>query len=151
MYRLLICLASLIVFTLGASVVHAEDQGALYPLQIITQQGTVRYTVEVARSVQEQKLGLMFRESLPPDHGMVFLHAQPQVLQMWMKSTLIGLDMIFIDQFGTVRHIHEGAKPHDETVISSVHAVVAVLEVNASVVRRDGISVGDIVTMGPRL
>ncbi len=134
--------------TLAQAVVSSKDN-VLYPLEIETADGIQRYHVEIARTYQEQKRGLMHREFLPASQGMLFLHKQPKVLQMWMKNTLIALDMLFIDQFGTIRHIHTEAQPHDETTISSVHAVVAVLELNAGVVARDGIEIGNSVRLHP--
>lgn len=127
---------------------QAKETHRLYPLQIETAQGIKTYQVEVASTYQDQKRGLMHRKSLSPDRGMIFVHQQPQILQMWMKNTLIPLDMIFIDQFNTVRHIHTDAKPHDETPISSVHVVIAVLELNAGAVAKDGIALGDTVSLG---
>ena len=140
---------SFLIFCLFLNVqAHAED-AVLYPLSIDTAGGTKHYQVEIARTYQEQKKGLMHREFLPENQGMLFLHQQPQVLRMWMKNTLIPLDMMFIDQFGTIRHIHEGAIPHDETAISSVYPVIAVLELNAGVVERDGVETGNAVRLQP--
>ncbi len=138
----------ILLFVSHAFSAQAKETYRLYPLQIETAEGIKNYQVETAQTYHEQKRGLMHRESLPPNQGMIFLHQQPKILRMWMKNTLIGLDMVFIDQFATVRHIHENAVPHDETTISSVHPVTAVLELNAGTVAKHGIAIGDRVMLG---
>lgn len=136
-------LAFVLFFSVNVSFAQEVHSGVLYPLRIQTSQGDVNFQVEVAKSPAQLRRGLMFRESLPANQGMIFLHTQPKVIRMWMKNTPIALDMLFIDQFGTVRHIAREAKPFDETAISSVHVVVAVLEVNAGIVDSQGIAIGD--------
>lgn len=73
--------------------------------------------VEIADTPAERAKGLMFRESLAPGHGMLFVYEEPQPVAFWMKNTLIPLDIIFIDAAGRVAHVHEGAVPRDETPI----------------------------------
>lgn len=73
--------------------------------------------VELADTAESRATGLMFRESLAPGHGMLFIYETPQPVAFWMKNTLIPLDMVFIDPTGRVAHIHPGAVPHDETPI----------------------------------
>lgn len=67
----------------------------------------VEVTVEIADSPQERQQGLMFRESLGPQDGMLFVFDEPQVLGFWMKNTLIPLDIIFIDADLVVVNIQE--------------------------------------------
>lgn len=55
-------------------------------------------TVDLALTSQEQELGLMFRNSLPKDYGMLFVFPSQRKLQFWMKNTWVDLDMIFADQ-----------------------------------------------------
>jgi|TARA_R110000868_G_scaffold181535_1_gene422445 uncharacterized membrane protein (UPF0127 family) len=117
----------------------------LYPLAIILQSGApnVEITVERAFTRAEQEKGLMGRESMPEDHGMIFTYAQPQRTYFWMKNTLIPLDMIFVDSDNNIIHVHKGAKPHDLTPIPSGGIVRSAIEVNAGIVDKFGISVGD--------
>ena len=75
--------------------------------------------------------GLMFRKSMDNNAGMFFIFDRDETRHFWMRNTLISLDMIFIDNKYIVVDIHRGAKPLDETVISSRKPARYVLEVNA--------------------
>ena len=105
--------------------------------------GQARFTVELADDPAERSQGLMFRESMPRSQGMLFLYEQPQRAVFWMKNTLIPLDMIFLDETGTVTHIHENAVPLDETGIDGGTGVLAVLEINGGLSRQLGVEVGN--------
>ena len=84
-----------------------------------TETGDHNFTVEVATTQQEQALGLMFRRSLPENAGMLFIYDPPQPAAMWMKNTLIPLDMVFIAPDGTVLRIESNAEPFSTKVIPS--------------------------------
>lgn len=99
--------------------------------------------VEMAISLEEKRHGLMFRTSLPADAGMLFIYPRPIVAAMWMKNTLIPLDMVFMDEGRRVVHIHENAIPHDLTPISARQPVWAVLELNGGTARTLGLAHGD--------
>lgn len=83
----------------------------------LTDQGPLAITVELADDPQERAQGLMFRRSLDDQHGMLFIYDAPQPASFWMRNTLIPLDIIFMDDTGTVRHVHPNARPLDETPI----------------------------------
>ncbi|MGE0072057.1 MAG: DUF192 domain-containing protein [Thiomonas sp.] len=83
----------------GASAPAAVNTGL--PRVRLGIQGHV-FTAEVAATAQQQQTGLMHRRSLPPDHGMVFVFAQPQPVCMWMKNTLIPLSVAFIGADGRI-------------------------------------------------
>jgi len=104
---------------------------------------THRFVVEVAETDDQRQQGLMFRERMHPNAGMLFDYGTPQVVQMWMKNTYIPLDMIFIDSTGVIQHIVERTVPHSLQAISSQKRVRGVLEVNAGTVLRLGLRVGD--------
>ena len=61
-----------------------------------------RYRVELAHTPEEQAQGLMFREALPPNAGMLFLFPEPGIHKFWMKNTMIALDIIWMDSTGKV-------------------------------------------------
>lgn len=103
---------------------------------------TLRFSIELAQTPAERSQGLMFRESLPRGAGMLFVFEHPQRVAFWMKNTLIPLDLIFIDQGGTVTRVHANAIPHDETPIPGGDAVFAVLEINGGLAARYGIVAG---------
>ncbi|MCY4334080.1 MAG: DUF192 domain-containing protein [Litoreibacter sp.] len=105
--------------------------------------GKARFKVEIADDAAERAQGLMHRESMPRMSGMLFIYEAPQPLAFWMRNTLIPLDMIFLDETGTVAHIHENAVPLDETPISGGPGpLLSVLEINGGMASRLGISIG---------
>ena len=69
------------------------------------------YSVEVARTPEEQAQGLMFRESLPERTGMLFLFSDNAVHRFWMKNTMIPLDMIWMDGGGKVLFVSAQTPP----------------------------------------
>lgn len=87
-----------------------------------------RFTAWVAESSAQRSRGLMFVEALPPAHGMLFLYEPPRTVRMWMKNTLIPLDMLFVDASGRIVHIHRRARPGSERIIEAPSASAAVLE-----------------------
>jgi len=106
---------------------------------------THNFTVEMALTPQQQETGLMFRKEVPPDAGMLFDWGQPQRSEMWMKNTLIPLDMVFINQDGTIRAIAENTVPHSLATIDSRGPVRATLELAGGITAKDNIRVGDVV------
>lgn len=114
-------------------------------LTIVTDDGEVSYTVENAQTNAELEQGLMFRESLAPNAGMIFDLSKAENAVMWMKNTKIPLDMIFIDQDGTIAWIYENAEPESTNLIISPLPATAVLEVNGGDVQKHNIKIGDIV------
>jgi uncharacterized membrane protein (UPF0127 family) len=104
--------------------------------------GTARFNVEIADDPAERAQGLMNRPSMPASAGMLFLYETPQRAGFWMKNTLIPLDMIFLDETGTVTRVHENAVPLDETTIDGGYGVIAVLEINGGLASAIGIAEG---------
>lgn len=115
----------------------------LVPLEIRASNGVHRFSVEVARSSQEQARGLMFRESIGADEGMIFPFTAPQPASFWMRNTLIPLDLLFIRQDGTIESIAANAVPLDESSIRSGEPVIAVLELRGGRAAELGINAGD--------
>lgn len=118
-------------------------------LEIITRSGVQVFSVEVARTDQERERGLMFRTSLPEGRGMLFDFSPDQNVTMWMKNTLIPLDMIFIRSDGRILRIAENTKTESEEIIPSGGPVRAVLEVIAGTAKKYGIAPGDRVAYAP--
>ncbi len=105
--------------------------------------GKARFTVEIADDPAERAEGLMFRESMPQLAGMLFVYERPQPLAFWMRNTLISLDLLFLDETGTIVTIHENAVPLDETPLSGGNRpLLAVLEINGGMARKLGIGPG---------
>jgi uncharacterized membrane protein (UPF0127 family) len=124
---------------------HAQQAAmAQEPLVILTASGAEhRFTVEVARSRAEQEQGLMFRESMAEDRGMLFDWGGMVEAAMWMKNTLIPLDMLFIDADGVILDIFASTVPGSLDVISAGVPVRAVLELNGGTAKRLGLKAGD--------
>lgn len=119
----------------------AYEKGAL---SIQTAGGQVLdFTIEIAKTDRERAFGLMFVRELAEDQGMLFLYSRPQRLSMWMRNTLIPLDMLFIRADGTVESIARQAIPLDETVLRSQGRVSAVLEIGGGKADLLGIAAGD--------
>ncbi|TVZ64129.1 hypothetical protein BCL32_4338 [Rhizobium mongolense USDA 1844] len=114
------------------------------PLVIQTASGRMlNFTVEIAASNEQRQYGLMFRKEMAEDAGMIFDFGQPRRVTMWMENTILPLDMLFIDSGGTIRHIKENAVPYSRAIIDSMGEVKYVVELNAGVVRKFEIKVGD--------
>lgn len=103
------------------------------------------FNVELASTPEQRARGMMFRDSLPEDRGMLFYSGTPEITRMWMKNTPLPLDMLFIAKDGTIRHIAARAVPYSEEVISSQEPVSAVLEIGGGVAEKLGIREGDTV------
>lgn len=109
-----------------------QDPSVYQPLHITGDDGAVHvFRVEIADTPEKRTIGLMFRDAIPPDAGMLFVFDGEEAEQsFWMKNTFIPLDLIFIRGDGVIRHIHENAVPHDLTGLPSRGPVRAVLEIN---------------------
>lgn len=100
-------------------------------------------TVEVVSTRPARDCGLAFRETLPENHGMLFVFKSDQILEFWMKNTAIPLTIAYLDVDGEILGIHE-MTPHEpeRRYTSSVPARYA-LETNQGWFRTHGIKVGD--------
>ena len=113
------------------------------PLTVHSKGKSHRFLVEVARTPQQQRQGLMHRQSLAPDRGMLFPYEPPQDASFWMENTLIPLDLIFIRPDGTVARIADNAVPLSREPIPSLEPVSAVLEIAGGRAAELGIAAGD--------
>ena len=102
-----------------------------------------RFTVEVARTAEEQINGLMNRTSLAPDRGMIFPFEEPREASFWMKNTLIPLDMIFVRADGTIANIEANTVPLSLQPVYSAGPIAAVLEIAGGRSAELGINAGD--------
>lgn len=115
----------------------------LEKLEILTAAGPQVFSVEVMRNDAERAKGLMFRRFMPQDRGMLFDFQAEQPVMMWMRNTIIPLDMVFIARDGKIVNIAENSEPMSETTIPSDGPVTAVLELNAGTAARLAIKKGD--------
>jgi uncharacterized membrane protein (UPF0127 family) len=113
-------------------------------LEIETGDGTRHvFRIELATAPQQQSQGLMFRRSLAPDGGMLFVYPSERTISMWMRNTLIPLDMVFIAADGRIVKVAQRTVPMSLATISSGGPAKAVLEVNGGTAARLGLEPGD--------
>lgn len=137
-------LASVLVLV-GAVLPSPASAAALReePLEIVTAQRTVKFTVEVADTEETRDRGLMFRKSIAPDRGMLFDFKSPRQAAFWMRNTLISLDIIFITEDGRILTIARNAVPLSEVPIPSGGVIRGVLELAGGRAAQLGIYPGD--------
>jgi len=104
--------------------------------------GQAQFSIEIADDFAERAQGLMNREQMARNAGMLFVYDAPQPVAFWMRNTLIPLDMLFIGPRGQVTAIHENAVPLDETAIPGGDNVQYVLELNGGTAALMGITIG---------
>jgi hypothetical protein len=110
--------------------------------------GKTPLRVEVADTLEKQERGLMFRQSMPENEGMLFVYKVPEEMSFWMRNTFIPLDIAFVGADGIILNIHQ-ARPLDESVLyRSAGAAKYVIETNQGWFSRHGIRPGDRVTFG---
>lgn len=104
---------------------------------------TQRLNATVADTPARQEQGLMFVRTLDADESMWFPQERPRLMQMWMKNTLIALDMLFVDARGRVACIAAHTTPQSLALVSCPFAVSGVLEIGAGEAERRGVRIGD--------
>jgi uncharacterized membrane protein (UPF0127 family) len=136
-----------------APAVSAVSGLPLVPLEVRSGGRTHRFTVEVARTQDEQAYGLMNRAQLGPNEGMIFPFSPPRPASFWMKNTIIPLDMLFIRANGSVARIAANAEPLSLKPVGVGEPVLAVLEIPGGRAAELGLDESARVTWpgGPRL
>jgi uncharacterized protein len=147
--RTAVCAALVLALTPGCKSIASQstDQQSnleQIPLSVMTAKGeTLKFTVEVASTPDDQQRGLMFRESLPQFGGMLFPLNPPRPASFWMKDTVISLDMIFIRKDGTIARIAADTVPYSLDQVTSGEPVAAVLEIAGGRAAQLGIQEND--------
>ncbi|MDQ3439435.1 MAG: DUF192 domain-containing protein, partial [Planctomycetota bacterium] len=114
MSRLDLSLSLLIVVASGCAERGPNSGLATVDMQI----GSQTYTLEIANTDATRQRGLMERDSMPADHGMIFVFPEERELGFWMKNTRIPLDIIYLDTGGQIVSVHQ-MKPYDRTNVPS--------------------------------
>ncbi|MEO0450919.1 MAG: DUF192 domain-containing protein [Pseudomonadota bacterium] len=142
MKQILLSSAAILAVTTTTAMADPMD---VTPLTIVSAEASHEFSVEVANDREEISFGLMERESLDADKGMLFDFDPPREPSMFMKNTLIPLDMLFISDDGYVEMIARNTVPGSLRTISPGVPVRAVLEINGGQAAELGIQPGDTV------
>ena len=142
----LLALVPLPALAQGSTPTAAQPELSKERLVVTTRDGEPHeFHVEMATKRDQQTVGLMFRTNVPADGGMLFDWGSPRDSQMWMRNTIVPLDMVFINTDGTIRSIAENTIPESLAVIDSRGPVRATLELAGGTTARLNIRVGDTV------
>ncbi|WP_019025438.1 MULTISPECIES: DUF192 domain-containing protein [unclassified Thioalkalivibrio] len=133
-----LALAAAVVYDLSGGWRGAPEDLAVRSLEV----GGVILEVEIAQDERARRAGLMFREHLPANHGMLFIWDESDWRSMWMRNTYIPLDVAFIDDNGVIVNI-ETMEPETRRQHRSVEPVPYALEANAGWFSAQGVEAGD--------
>ncbi len=128
----------------ASSIIADEDvRFSVEKVVIRTAQGNLPFDTELALEPRQQEHGLMFRKEISENKAMLFVFDNQQIINMWMKNTLIPLDMLFIDSKGKVVYIEHDAKPESlDNIDAGGMSVKAVMEIQGGLAKKKNILVG---------
>jgi uncharacterized membrane protein (UPF0127 family) len=132
--------AKIAILLVATALTAQADPLITYPLRI--KKHEIR--AEIANTEQDRLRGLMFRDKLAENSGMVFSYPRAEPTAMWMKNTRIALSVAFIDANGRILNIAE-MEPYSEQAHASSGAASYALEMNRGWFRKQGIKAGDTV------
>lgn len=124
---------------------EAEDALPIEQLSVETAAGPVTFNVEIADDDAERNRGLMFREHLADNAGMLFHFQEPEMASFWMRNTILSLDIIFIGPDGRILNIADHTTPFSEAPIPAVGLTRGVLEIRAGRAEELGVKPGALV------
>ena len=103
----------------------------------------ITFNVEVAKTIEERRTGLMYRKKLLNNEGMLFIFPREKIIQLWMKNTYIPLDVIFISENKVIVDIKKNMEKLSETIVKSKVKSRYALEFNAGLINKLNIEIGD--------
>ena len=103
----------------------------------------ITFKVEVAKTIEERRTGLMYRKKLYNNEGMLFIFPREKIIQLWMKNTYIPLDVIFISENKVIVDIKKNMEKLSETIVKSKVKSRYALEFNAGLINKLDIEIGD--------
>ena len=139
--------AAVIAALCVAAVASAQD-GPQKLAQVRRNAGIHNINAELASTPQQREIGLMFRNAMPANDGMLFVFEQPGQQCFWMRNTLIPLSVAFIGDDGSVVNIDD-MKPQTLDSHCSAKPVRFVLEMNEGWFAKRGIKAGSRLRGGP--
>ncbi|MCT7375450.1 DUF192 domain-containing protein [Chelativorans salis] len=142
--RYILSFLLVLAFHIGAARAQEPMLLPLHPDPLVaeTANGEKRFAIEIADTDEKRARGLMFRQSMSDDHGMLFVFEKSRRLGFWMQNTPMPLDLLFIGEDGKVRAIEEG-EPFSTDSIAPPVAAQFVLELKAGTAQKAGIEIGD--------
>ena len=103
----------------------------------------ITFDVEIAKTIEERRTGLMYRKKLLNNEGMLFIFPREKIIQLWMKNTYIPLDVIFISENKVIVDIKKNMEKLSETIVKSKVKSRYALEFNAGLINKLDIKIGD--------
>ena len=103
----------------------------------------ITFNVEVAKTIEERRTGLMYRKKLLNNEGMLFIFPREKIIQLWMKNTYIPLDVIFISENKVIVDIKKNMEKLSKTIVKSKVKSRYALEFNAGLINKLHIEIGD--------
>jgi uncharacterized membrane protein (UPF0127 family) len=127
----------------GIMFFHPKEPASDSGLPVVTMRiGSLSFQLEVARRESELSRGLMFRQSMAADRGMIFVFDGEEERGFYMKNTYIPLDILFLDARGRVVSIHQ-MQPRDLATTPSLYPAQYAIELNQGMAAKAGVKVGD--------
>lgn len=120
-----------------------KKEGELTLYRAETDSIITKLDIEIADTDYETQTGLMYRNAMAENQGMLFIFPDATIHSFYMKNTEIALDILFIDEDLRIISFHKNARPFDETGLSSQIPVQYVLEINAGMMEKWSLEVGD--------
>ena len=109
----------------------------------LTIRDTIKFDIEIAEGIEETAQGLMYRNGIKENRGMLFIFPNEDYRGFYMKNTRFSLDIIFINSKKEIIHIHKNAKPYNLSSIPSKGLAKYVFEIKAGMSNKLGIKKGD--------
>ena len=103
----------------------------------------ITFNVEIAKTIEERRTGLMYKKKLLNNEGMLFIFPREKIIQLWMKNTYIPLDVIFISENKVIVDIKKNMEKLSETIVKSKVKSRYALEFNAGLINKLDIKIGD--------
>ena len=142
-----IVLVSLFILE-GLSIGYYENSNLKYQGNIVVKIKEKPFLMEIAKTSEERKLGLMYKESLDSNKGMIFIYNKEKKHPFWMKNTMMPLDIIWLNKSKKVVYISKNTPPckqNDCLRIKPNRRSIYVLEINANLSDKLGLSIGDLI------
>ncbi len=121
------------------------DFGPRESLVILSGDKTHTFSVEIADTPAKTARGLMFRDEIGLDEGMLLEFGEARIASIWMKNTNVFLDILFVRADGRILKIEHSAKPYSLRSITSEALVTGVLEIAGGQAHALGVQPGDLV------